>query len=330
LEEFLHHRAVGERRPAGEGEKDRTAERIEVAAHVGRPRVAGLFGGNVVERAERHTARSEVVAGLDLMQPGKPHVDEPSPPGGGDDDVGGLDVAVHHLALGRMLQRIGHLDRHVDRPGHVERPPLADEIPKVRALDELEHDEVPAVLRAHRMHAADVFVVESGRRLGLVAKPPEHLLVGRLLSRQDFYGDDAIEGGVVGAKHGPHPAPAHEALELVGSEPPSFQHTTDLGHRERPNRRLCRDHGRLGTRGLAAADGIRSDAIEGRAVSRRSHGCDPTTLRRARSIAKPPCPPSPRRRSRPPQAPAACCLVHEISSGRIGRAENSFRAASAC
>ena len=181
LQELLHHGAGGERGLAHEHEKYGAAERVEVAADVGRPRVAGLFGRDVVERAERHTADGEVLIAGHVVQPCQAHVDNAGAAGGGDDDVRRLDVAVHDVALGGMLECVGYLDRDVDRAGQVERPLVRDDIAEVRALDVFEDDVVPAVVRSDRMHAADIFVVEAGGRLGFVAKPLQHFVVVGLL-----------------------------------------------------------------------------------------------------------------------------------------------------
>ena len=87
LQELLHHRAVGEWSPAHEHEKNGAAERVEVAADVGRPWVAGLFGRDVVEGAERHAADGEVLVAGHVVQPRQAHVHDAGPAGGRDDDV---------------------------------------------------------------------------------------------------------------------------------------------------------------------------------------------------------------------------------------------------
>ena len=85
---------------------------------------------------------------------------------------------MHHVAVGRVLECVGEFQGDADRPRDVERPLLTDEVAQVSSLDELEDDVVPAFVAAHRVHAADVLVVEPGRRLGLVAEPAQHLGVG--------------------------------------------------------------------------------------------------------------------------------------------------------
>ena len=63
LQQFLQRGAVGKRRLADQHEEERAAERIDVAADVGLAGVAGLLGGHVVERAERHAAGGQLVFG---------------------------------------------------------------------------------------------------------------------------------------------------------------------------------------------------------------------------------------------------------------------------
>ena len=87
LEQFLHHRAVGKRRAAGERVEDGAAQRIQVASHVGGARVAGLLRRDVVEGSQRHAAHGQIAVLSHLGQPRKPHVDDASAARGGDDDV---------------------------------------------------------------------------------------------------------------------------------------------------------------------------------------------------------------------------------------------------
>ena len=229
LQELLHHGAVGEWGPAHEHEKHGAAEGVKIAADVGRPRIAGLFGGDVVKGAERHAADGEILIAGHVVQAGQAHVNDAGPAGGRDDDVRWLDVAVDDVALGGMFECVGYLDRDVDRAGQIERPFLDDDIAEVRAFDVFEDDVVPAVVGTDRVDAADIFVVEAGGRLGFVSKPLEHLLVVRLLPRQHLDGDNSVEGGVEGAEDGAHTAAADELVEPVGAEEVALEHAADLG-----------------------------------------------------------------------------------------------------
>ena len=138
---------------------------------------------------------------------------------------------MHDVPLRRMLQSVGHLHGDIHRAGHVERPFRADHVPQVGALDELEDDEVPAVLAADGVDAADVLVVEAGGRLGLVAEPLEHLLVVGLSPGEHLHGDGAMERGVEGAEDRPHATAAHELIEAVGPKHRPLEHPSDLAGR---------------------------------------------------------------------------------------------------
>ena len=291
LQELLHHGAVGKGGPAHEHEKNRASERVEVAADVGRPWVAGLFGRDVVEGAERHAADGEILVAGHVVQPCQAHVDDAGAAGGRDDDVRWLDVAVDDVSLGGMLECVGHLDRHIDRAGHVEGPFVRDHIAEVGALDEFEDDVVPAVVGTDRVHAADIFVVEAGGRLGFVAKPLKHVLVVRLLPRQHLDGDDSVEGGVEGAEDGAHAAAADELVEPVGAEEVPLEQSADLGRGGRfaGSRRPAGNdggvaHGHGGCGGCIGTDGDRRVA---RHTGRSFHGIDPNRLPRRGSNRHP-------------------------------------------
>ena len=137
-----------------------------------------------------------------------------------------------------MLQRVSHLDRDVDRPGEVEWPLLADEVAEVCPLDELEDDVVPAVLAANRVDAADILVVETGRRLGLVAEPLQHLLVVGLATGKDLDGNGAVKRRVERTEDGPHAAATDELVKPVGTEHRALEGPADIGGRSQSAR--CR------------------------------------------------------------------------------------------
>ena len=142
-----------------------------------------------------------------------------------------------------MLERIGHLRGELDRQRHLQRPMGGDKLAEVGPFDELEDDEMPALLRTHRVDAADVLVVEPGRRLGLIPKPTEQFRVGRLLLRKHLDGHDPIECGVDRPEHRPHSPAPHEPLQGVGAQTLPLEGPPDLIDRAdlRPSTcRLCR------------------------------------------------------------------------------------------
>ena len=80
-EQLLQHRPFRKRRPASEHEKQRAAERVNVAANIGIARVAGLFGADVVERSKRDARRRFVVLGLFRRIRAAPGPCRPASPG---------------------------------------------------------------------------------------------------------------------------------------------------------------------------------------------------------------------------------------------------------
>ena len=149
------------------------------------------------------------------------------------------------VALGGMLEGISHLDRHVDRAGQVERSRFRHDVAEIHPLDEFEDDEMPPVFRTDGMHPADVLVIETGCRLGLVLEPPQHLLITRLVPRKHLDSDDAVERRVERPEHGPHAAATDKLFQLVGTEPRSLEQPPDFRHRRRSAGRPLRDHGRI-------------------------------------------------------------------------------------
>ena len=80
------------------------------AADVGVARFQSLLGRDVVEGAERHAGLRESLI-LRFHAAGQAHVNELGPAAGRDDDVGRLDVAMDHAALGGVSEASHHLDQ---------------------------------------------------------------------------------------------------------------------------------------------------------------------------------------------------------------------------
>ena len=249
LEQFLQHRPLGKRRLARQHEKQRAAERIDVAANVGVPRIAGLLRRNVVERAERHAAGRQVGHGrIRLPQPGQPHVDQLDAALGRYQHVRGFHVAMDHLPGVGMGQGLGHLDRIAEGLGDRKRSLPLDQHANVHPLDKLKDNVVQAAVLAHVVRSGDVVVVESRGRLRLVLEPLQGIRVGGLLGRQDLQCDDASQSRVERPIDATHSATAHvfdqlEVADLVARHDPAF---------ENPRGRIA--HGRRRDGGAAGDD----------------------------------------------------------------------------
>ena len=193
LEQLLEHRPIGKGRTSREHVKERASERIKVAPDVDVARVAGLFGADVVERAQGHPALGQAVVATAFETAGQAHVDELRPALGRDDDVRRLDVAMDDPALGGVHQGAGDLQREVDRLADRERTVALDPLADRRAFDVLEGDVVIPIVVADRVDPGDILVVESGRGAALLIESLDNLRIARLLGRKDLQGDVAIE-----------------------------------------------------------------------------------------------------------------------------------------
>ena len=96
------------------------------------------------------------------------------------------------------------------------------------------------MLTADRVDAANILVVETGRRLGLVAKSLQHLLVVGLATGKDLDGDRAVERRVERTKDGPHAAATDELVKPVGTEHRARESPADVGGRGQSARRRPR------------------------------------------------------------------------------------------
>ena len=128
----------GIRRLPGEHLVEHAAEGVDVGAAVD-VRVAGrLLGAHVVRRAEGEPGLGQAVAGRGGEGPRDPEVGDDRLPAG-EQDVLGLDVAVHHAVLVGVAQRRG--DVAGDAHGVVDRElPLARQAVAQRLALDVGHD----------------------------------------------------------------------------------------------------------------------------------------------------------------------------------------------
>ena len=165
-------RVVAEkRRPAGEHLVQRSAQRVEIAALVGRA-PDRLFGRKVCNRADDHALRGDArPVGLDRQ----PEIAEPRRTVGRHPDVGRLEVAVNDPAFVRVLERERDLLADSQRVG--DREPMIvgplDRIGDRSARHQLRDDVGLAVLVADVEHRDDVgMIAEARHRTCLAIDPP--------------------------------------------------------------------------------------------------------------------------------------------------------------
>ncbi len=218
LEVLLHHlrrvlALVGD--DAGHHVVERRAQRVDVRLRTDRVEAHDLLGADVVRRAERLAFLR--FGGLFVGdRAGEPHVGEFHNLALGDHDVLGLHVAVNQPALMGVLERLGDLDRDLDRTRLVVPLVLDDVVVDGSAVHVLHHKVVrfTVLTDVERLH--DVGVVELRGRLALTEKPLDELRVAREFLRQNLYRDVAIQAPLLGAIDLRHRALA-QFLELAVS-----------------------------------------------------------------------------------------------------------------
>jgi hypothetical protein len=230
---------------AGEHLVEHDAERVDVAAGVGRT-AGDELGGEVRDGAEERGTRGGV-GGRGTREPEVPELD---PTVVGEQDVLGLEVAVHDAGAVRGRQAGEHGTEDVRRLFRGERAVLVQEVPQRDARDVLHHDVDAVVLGALVVHAHQVRVRQAGGGTGLLDEAfPEGLVVGQV-PVHDLDRDAALESDVGGEVHGRHPAPRDAGADAV----PLIDHATDhrvrggvRGHlRHSTKRGVGRPHRRTG------------------------------------------------------------------------------------
>ena len=188
----------------------------ELVGHGAGPLGHRLLGGHVHRRADVVALFGQVLARMLVQVERDAEVGEHRHAVLGEQDVLGLDVAVHDARAVGVRQRLGGLAG--DPEGVVHRQAL---LPLEAGTERLAADvghgepELPVVL-ARVVDRADVGVLQPRRRRDLAAEALD-VHAGADLGPEQLEGDGPVVAQVVGEVDGRHSAPAELALEAVAS-----------------------------------------------------------------------------------------------------------------
>ena len=122
-----------------------------------------------------------------------------------DHDIGWLQVAMYDASRMRRRERIGHLDRIVDRL--LQPQPISRNQPiQGFAVDEFHGDEIDATSLVDIVDGDDVRMIERGGGAGFLDEAMFALGIGYLCHMQDFQRDVPVQAGVAGLPDSTHSA----------------------------------------------------------------------------------------------------------------------------
>ena len=177
-----------------------------------------LLGGDVVGGADPRAGARQAAGGPEpLRQPEVGEVDVLVVALAADEDVGGLDVAMHQAALVRGVERGGH---RRDDAQHALEGQLAavDDLAQVGPGDEAHREVQDAAILAAAVDGDDVRVLERCREPSLRLEPPHRVRVLRVLGRDDLQRDGPVEVLVGRAVDDAHPAAIDHAVDAIARE----------------------------------------------------------------------------------------------------------------
>ena len=172
---------------------------------------ANLFGRHVRHGAERRTGTGEMFGidpeggessgggfGLDarVRNLGEAEVEDFGVAAFGDEEVGGLDVAVNDAFGMGGIEGVGNFDGEIEEAVQLHGA-AGDEMLESLALETFHGDEGLAIFLADIMDGADVGMVESGGGFGFAAKAAEGLGIFSEVVGEKFQSYEAVEAGVL-------------------------------------------------------------------------------------------------------------------------------------
>ena len=194
-----------ERKVADHHAVQRGPERIDVAAGVHVEQALGLLRRHVRRRAHGETGHGQaVVARLDLL--GDPEVGELGHPAARQEDILGLDIAMHDPHLMRFPKSLRNVVNNGQGPPFVQLLPPSQQVVEALALDVFHQNEVQPPGFVHVEGPDAVGRGQLSRELGLAL---ETLHIGRVpgqVAREELHGGKAAQldmPGLVDSAHAP-------------------------------------------------------------------------------------------------------------------------------
>ena len=191
------------------------AERVQVAPAVDVAVARGLLRAHERRRADRDAGGREPGAAVADRTCDAEVRDHRAIARGVEQDVVGLDVAMHHAVLMRVGERVADLPEDAPHLGRIECAAIVNALRQRVAVDERHHEEDEAVLLVDAVDRDDARVRELRRRLRLAKESRTDLGAERELGRQELDRDRALETAILRAIHDPHAAAADLPIELI-------------------------------------------------------------------------------------------------------------------
>lgn len=221
--------SIGEGGFAGEHLVPGAAEGIDVAFGIGGFAVLGLFGGHVIDGADGHSGACDPAFEGVLDGACESEVGEFDDAFAGDEDVGGLDVAMDDPVAVGVQERGGDLFDDFEGASDGDASADIEESLDVGAVDVLHGDVVVALVFSGVEDGDDVFVSELGGIGGFGAEAAEEGLIFSFFGSEDLEGDFSSESLVDSEIDSPHTARADFFLDLVGAEFAEREFLTSIG-----------------------------------------------------------------------------------------------------
>ena len=202
----------------GERVEEHAAERVDVGAPV-HLLAADLLRRDVVDGPDELAGAGQPLRGGGVLgEPEVRQVDVVALVAALDEDVAGLDVAVHEAAGVRRVERAPDVGDDLRRARRLQRPLLGDDRPEVGPVDVAHRDEQRARILSRVVHGDDVGVIDRRDVAQLAREARAELDLLGELGRDELERDMTLQHDVDRLVDDPHPAAADESLEAIASD----------------------------------------------------------------------------------------------------------------